>query len=536
MNARRHDRGIRFNPEPETMATSLLPALVPLIAPLLMLAAALAARWRGFHLLAAAAWLGTLASLVQHIAGAAPGADGVLGAIGLKVTAVGAVVAALVQLLGTVLGHFSARYLQGEPRQERYVASLGAVLACVHLLVLADHWVVLIAAWAGVGLALQRLLCFYPERPFALLAARKKRLFDRAADVLLCVAAALAWRAVGSGSFTQLFEHVQAHGVPPQLQGSALLLAAAVILRTALLPVHGWLIQVMEAPTPVSALLHAGVVNLGGYVLVRMAPLLEQATAARWLLVVMGACTAVAAGLVMLTRVSIKVRLAWSTAAQMGFMVLECGLGLPTLALLHLVGHSLYKFHAFLLSSDAVRQARLQEMAAQPAPSTASVLLAPVAGIAVVGAVASTGPLAAAWPAWWSVVLGLAWAPLLWQAPQAGTSRMALLARGLGAVMLLAGFTLLARFAHALPLQLADAPQLAMGLAAVVALSLLYGLQATLRVRPALLPALRRWSYAGFYLDEYVTRLALRWSPRPWLDRAAPGRRAFGPVATPSHS
>ena len=515
------------------MAPSLPLALVPLIAPVLMALAALAARWRGFHLLAAAGLLGTLASLVRQIAAGGSGADTFSGALGLKVTLVGAVVAALVQLLGTVLGHFSARYLQGEPRQERYVAALGAVLASVHLLVLADHWVVLIAAWGGVGLALQRLLCFYPERPFALLAARKKRLFDRAADVMLCAAAALAWRAVGSGSFTQLFEHVQAHGVSPQLQWSALLLAAAVILRTALLPVHGWLIQVMEAPTPVSALLHAGVVNLGGYVLVRMAPLLEHATAARWLLVVMGACTAVAAGLVMLTRVSIKVRLAWSTAAQMGFMVLECGLGLPTLALLHLVGHSLYKFHVFLLSSDAVRQARLQEMAAQPAPTTASVLLAPVIGIAVVGAVSSTGPLAPAWPAWWSVVLGLAWAPLLWQA---GTSGTALLVRGLGAVMLLAGFTLLARLAHALPLQLADAPQLATGLAAVAALSLLYGLQATLRVRPAGLPALRRWSYAGFYLDEYVTRLALRWSPRPWLDKpAATGNRAFGPLATPSH-
>ncbi|WP_264836966.1 proton-conducting transporter transmembrane domain-containing protein, partial [Klebsiella oxytoca] len=130
----------------------------------------------------------------------------------------------------------------------------------------------------------------------------------------------------------------------------------------AVLPVHGWLIQVMEAPTPVSALLHAGVVNLGGFVLIRFAPLLEQAGIARALLLVFGLGTAVLAGMVMLTRISIKVRLAWSTVAQMGFMLLECGLGLYTLAALHLVGHSLYKAHVFLSASTVVRQTRLQSL------------------------------------------------------------------------------------------------------------------------------------------------------------------------------
>ena len=232
--------------------------------------------------------------------------------------------AVLVQGLGAVIGAFSVRYLQGEAGQRRALAALAAALACVHLLLLADHWLLLILAWAGVGLALQPLLCFYPERPFARLAAHKKALADRFADLLLVAATALAWRTVGSGSLSALWQHVDQVGLSGSLQLSALCLVLAVTVRTALLPVHGWLIQVMEAPTPVSALLHAGVVNLGGFVLIRFAPLLSSALPVRSLLLMLGLATAVLAGMVTLTRVSIKVRLAWSTVAQMGFMLMGC--------------------------------------------------------------------------------------------------------------------------------------------------------------------------------------------------------------------
>ncbi|WP_043112890.1 NADH-quinone oxidoreductase subunit L, partial [Pseudacidovorax intermedius] len=266
---------------------------------------------------------------------------------------------------------------------------------------------------AAVGAALQRLLCFYPDGPFALLAAHKKRIADRVADGLLLLAAGLAWREVGSGSLSALWTHVAQQGLSTPLQWAAVALVLAVVLRTALLPVHGWLIQVMEAPTPVSALLHAGVVNLGGFVLIRFAPLLDAAAPARWLLLAFGMATAVLAGLVMLTRISIKVRLAWSTVAQMGFMLLECAVGLYTLAALHLIGHSLYKAHAFLSASGVVRDTRRQALHAPVTPTSLSLLMAPVLGIGTVLVVLAAvgGP---AWPLWWSALLGLAWAPMLW--------------------------------------------------------------------------------------------------------------------------
>ncbi len=474
-----------------------------------------ARQWRGFFALSLAALLAAAIGLVLR----GNSATGTATFISpwLAAPVLGGWLAVLVQLLGTLIGAFSSRYLQGEAGQQRYLAALAGVLAAVHLLLLADHWLLLIAAWALVGVALQHLLCFYPDRPFAQLAAFKKRLADRLADALLIAAAALAWWAVGSGSLSALWTHLAQDGASAALQFSAVCLVLAVVLRTALLPVHGWLIQVMEAPTPVSALLHAGVVNLGGYVLIRFSPLLEHAPVARWLLVAFGLGTAILAGLVMLTRISIKVRLAWSTVAQMGFMVLECGLGLYTLAALHLIGHSLYKAHTFLSASTAVQHTRIQALHDARTPTPLSLLLAPALAAAGVFAVLALFR-DAAWPWWWSLLLALAWAPLLWL-PQASdqTLRQTLRHYAAGVVMVV-GLTTLAMLAHAIPLGTVNRPDTATGVIALLGMVCLHGWLVALQLRPAALARSRRWSYAGLYLDESYTRLALwlwptRWAP-----------------------
>ncbi|WP_431267365.1 proton-conducting transporter membrane subunit [Dankookia sp. P2] len=129
----------------------------------------------------------------------------------------------------------------------------------------------------------------------------------------------------------------------------------AALLKTGGLPLHGWLTEVMEAPTPVSALLHAGIINAGGLLLLRLAEPMQASPGAMAALVTLGGVTALFAGLVMLTQAAVKTALAWSTIAQMGFMLLQCGLGLWALALLHIVAHGLYKAHAFLASGNAVQ-------------------------------------------------------------------------------------------------------------------------------------------------------------------------------------
>ncbi|MBC3871862.1 NADH-quinone oxidoreductase subunit L [Undibacterium oligocarboniphilum] len=464
--------------------------------------------WRAFQALSVGALAFTVISVCV-------GPSSLRVPASLQASSFGLILAILVQLLGTVIGGFSARYLQGEAAQRRYVSALATVLAAVHLLLMADHWLVLIAAWALVGVALQHLLCFYPDRAFARLAAHKKRIADRLADGLLMGAAGLAWVEVGSGSLSALWMHVAREGMSTSLQLSALALVLAVVLRTALLPVHGWLIQVMEAPTPISALLHAGVVNLGGFVLIRFAPLLEQAAPARWLLMLLGLASAVLAGMVMLTRISIKVRLAWSTVAQMGFMLLECALGLYTLAALHLIGHSLYKAHAFLSASTVVRQTRQQALHCRSSPTALSLALAPVLTISVVLLILSLYGHAS-WPWWWSAVLGLAWAPLLWL-PAARAGLPARVGQALFGLLMVIGLTATAMVAHSLPLGIQDTPHRELGLIALFGMAALYLCVVLLQLRPRLLSNWRRWSYAGFYLDEAYTRMALRLWPARWM-------------------
>lgn len=495
---------------PSALAMAPLAAMAGLALVAWRARVAVASLWRGFRYLSLAT-LGLSALALLLGAADAPALPG------FKPTPLGLGLALLVQALGTAVGAFSTRYLHGEPGQARYVAALSAVLAAVHALLLADHWIALLVAWAAVGAALQPLLCFYPDRPFARLAAHKKRLADRLADALLLVAAGLAWHEVGSGSLGALWLHVEAQGPSPALQASALALVGAVVLRTALLPVHGWLVQVMEAPTPVSALLHAGVVNLGGFVLIRFAPLLEQAPVARALLLGMGLATAVLAGMVMLTRISIKVRLAWSTVAQMGFMLLECALGLYTLAALHLVGHSIYKAHAFLSASSVVRQVRLDALGTRAPPAVASLWLAPALVLAIVLAVPGL-PGHAGWPAWWSALLALAWAPLLWLPAKGGEP----LRRLAGGVLMVALLAVAARLAHALPLGLVDAPHDGFGAVALAGMGLLYLVLAVLQRRPHWLARWQRWSYAGFYVDEAYTRLALWLWPTRWTPPTLP--------------
>jgi NAD(P)H-quinone oxidoreductase subunit 5 len=303
--------------------------------------------------------------------------------------------------------------------------------------------------------------------------------------------------------------------------------------------VHGWLIQVMEAPTPVSALLHAGVVNLGGFLLIRLGLLVADVPAAQALLVVVGSVTAVVAALVMTTRISIKVALAWSTCAQMGFMMMECGLGLHDLALLHLVAHSLYKAHAFLSAGGAVEQNRLQQLT-PPAPplGLGAWMLGAVLGLGMVG---SAALLWGVWPshapALWVMagILSLALAPLL-----AGQ-----LLRGGGlwrwsGLMVAFGVALAYFGLHVLGGRwlgsqgVGASPSTALVAWVGLCFGALFLVQATVRAWPhgAIARLLYPWLFAGLYLDELFTRLTFRvWPARlPVVSvNVAPRTKAIAP-------
>jgi NAD(P)H-quinone oxidoreductase subunit 5 len=500
---------LKFTDEPSAatiaaMNTSTLLLLLPALPALLHAGAAALAgggsrdvAWRRAEGAALAATLAGAGALAAVLVG------GPLAAYGLRLDTTGAVVALLVGFVGWVIVRYSHRYLQGEANERRYLRLLSLTLAAVSLVLAADHLLLLAGAWIGTSLTLHRLLRFYVERPAARLAAHKKFLAARAADAALLGAVALLGAAYGTLSLEAMLASAADQGVPPLAQAGLVLLVVTALLKCAQLPLHGWLIQVMEAPTPVSALLHAGVVNLGGLVLIRFAPLLAQAPAALVVLAAVATVTVVVATLVTGTRVSIKVALAWSTVAQMGFMLLQVALGLPAMALLHLVAHSLYKAHAFLAAGGVVQRQQALRLAPTAPPSAARwALTAVVVPVAIVGAGLAGGALATPAAGVAGAVLGLALVPL------AASGRLAQ-----AAAVALGWFA-----GHAVASWLVVPATFAVPLALVVlvtaALLAMFALQAAVALRPGW-PVVRRlypWAYGGFYLDERVSRTLLaRW-------------------------
>lgn len=258
----------------------------------------------------------------------------------------------LVTFVGWIVVRYARRYLDGEPREGRFLGLTLAVVAGILALVQAASLPAMIVAFAATGVGLRALLLFYPDRPEAQRAAAKFIRVWVAGDVALLLATALLWQAVGS---VQIAALTQTPGLSVTAQMGVASIVVAAALKSASFPLHGWLTEVMEAPTPVSALLHAGIINSGGVLLISVAGLVQHSAGAMAALVVLGGFTALFGGLVMLTQSAVKTALAWSTVAQMGFLLLQCGLGLWALALLHIVAHSLYKAHAFLSSGGAVR-------------------------------------------------------------------------------------------------------------------------------------------------------------------------------------
>jgi NAD(P)H-quinone oxidoreductase subunit 5 len=343
---------------------TLLP--LPLFAPLALLVAALVAVARPGRRPVAVPALAEAAALVAvlltalgvvQLLSAGPMTraigDGAM-LLAVRLDAVSATMALLVAFVGWVVVRYARRYLDGEAREGAFHGLMLATLAAVLLLVQAGSLLVLVASFVAVGLGMRQLLLFYPDRPEARRAAAKFTLVWGAGDVLLALACVLLWVGFGTADLAGMTE-AAVGGLPVSAQIAVALLVLVAALKTAAFPLHGWLTEVMEAPTPVSALLHAGIINAGGFLLIRLAGLVQESSGAMAALVMIGGFTALFGAVVMLTQSAVKTALAWSTVAQMGFMLLQCGLGLWALALLHIVAHSMYKAHAFLSSGGAVQ-------------------------------------------------------------------------------------------------------------------------------------------------------------------------------------
>jgi NAD(P)H-quinone oxidoreductase subunit 5 len=356
-------------------AFSLLPACGP-VALLLAGVPARAQRTAAFAR-AAAAFAFVAASLcltATAIRGPLETGSFAYGGIGFAFYAdrLSAVLCVLISAIGLVVVVYSRNYLDGDPGQPRFFRWLCRTLAAVLLLVVSGNLLQFALAWIATSLCLHHLLIFYRGRPAARLAARKKFVVSRLSDICLIGGTVLLFRAMHSLDIATILAHAgqSGGGNSAAMSAAALLFASAALLKSAQFPVHGWLLEVMETPTPVSALLHAGIINAGGFLVLRFSAVMVHSHGALELLAMFGGFTALYGSLVMLTQTSVKASLAWSTIAQMGFMMLECGLGAFSAALLHIVGHSVYKAHAFLTAGSVVAASHAPG-GTHPRPATA---------------------------------------------------------------------------------------------------------------------------------------------------------------------
>ena len=417
----------------------------------------------------------------------------------------------LIAILGMTVLRYSWVAFSGDIERGRFLRALLMTLSAVVLVIVSNHLLLFWIAWTGVSLSLHQLILFYPQRPRAQLAAHKKFLLARLSEVLLAVAFITLYSQFNTATISRIVQQAADSGGSLRMDVAAVLLAVVALIKCAQLPVHGWLIQVVEAPTPVSALLHAGVVNLGGILLLFFAPVLAASATACALLVVLAGISATLAGLISTTRISVKVKLAWSTSSQMGLMLVEIGLGLYEMALLHLFAHSFYKSWSFLNSGNTVNHYLAAKLAGDIKPAVHNWVVALAIALLMI-AVAQ----------WQFVVMtSLAATVLMWFAlsalilPSVTHWDNTHIPR-LGITLLFAALllTLYTTAKHHLRAVIGPDTPLNMygdGFVALLFFSL-FALSIALQYWPhtAWVKRLFIWLNAGAYLDEWATRLTLK--------------------------
>lgn len=256
----------------------------------------------------------------------------------------------LVTIVGSLIHIYSLGYMQHDPDKRRFFGMLNLFVAAMLLLVLADNYLLLYVGWEGVGLASFLLISFWQFKPSAAAAGKKAFIINRIGDVGLSLAIMLMFVTFGSVSFQDVFG-VASEASENTLTAIGLLLLLAACGKSAQFPLHSWLLDAMEGPTPVSALIHAAtMVTAGVYLIVRSNAIFDNAPMALVAVIVVGLITMVLGALIGSAKDDIKKSLAGSTMSQIGYMITAAGLG-PigyVFAIFHLLMHGVFKAGLFL--------------------------------------------------------------------------------------------------------------------------------------------------------------------------------------------
>jgi NAD(P)H-quinone oxidoreductase subunit 5 len=294
-------------------------------------------------------WVGTLGVAVARVSATEPWSlRGLVVVDGLTV-----LLWTLVTFFGGIVHSYSRRYLAGTPGQSRFFRRVFGFTLVVGVLAAADHAVLFGLAWLAMGLVMADLIGHVRGWPQAQAAGRLARRYFLASTAALAVALGTLWLATGRTTLSGFLAAADGLGTQTLwLAAGALLVAAAV--QSALVPFHGWLLGSMTAPTPASALMHAGFVNAGGVLLAQFAPIVTAEPGVALVVVCVGATSALGGKLLKTVQPDVKRQLGCSTVGQMGFMIVQAGLGFFGAAVTHLLLHGFYKAYQFLSAGEAI--------------------------------------------------------------------------------------------------------------------------------------------------------------------------------------
>ncbi|PEN13070.1 oxidoreductase [Longibacter salinarum] len=290
------------------------------------------------------------------------------------------VMAVVVTFVSGIVHSFSRRYMAGARHLRSFYGRLFSLSVVVLLLTATEHVVVFLALWTVMGWLLASLIGHIRRWPEAQASARFARRMFLAGSGALAVSFALLVHSSGAWTVSGFVDVLSA--LPRVVTTiSVSLIVVAAMMQSALVPFHRWLLSSMTAPTPVSAFMHAGLVNAGGVLLARFSGIVFETDAVVLLVFFVGAVTALAGQAWALVQTNVKRQLGCSTTAQMGFMVMQFGLGFGAAGIAHLILHGFYKAYLFLASGSVVESTSPPQARPNPAgwASTLSSLVVAVA-------------------------------------------------------------------------------------------------------------------------------------------------------------
>ncbi|WP_338739586.1 proton-conducting transporter membrane subunit [Haloplanus salilacus] len=297
-------------------------------------------------------WLLWVVSCVALVAQSRVGGAWDLARV-VRVDGLTVVMWATVTFFSGIVHSYSRRYMAGGRTVDHFFARVFAFTLVVMVLVAADSLVVFGVSWLAMGLLMADLIGHVDGWPQAGAAASLARRYFLASSGSLAVGLSTLGWITGATTVSGVAESIgTAASTPVLFAAGALLLAASI--QSALLPFHTWLLSSMTAPTPASALMHAGFVNAGGVLLVRFAPVVTVDPGVMLAVAVVGAASALGGKLLKTVRTDVKAQLGCSTVGQMGFMIVQAGLGFFAAAIAHLILHGFYKAYRFLSSGSQV--------------------------------------------------------------------------------------------------------------------------------------------------------------------------------------